>query len=429
MKRIFGKPKANVVDAPDFRKTFRDAVDIRLNEQVTIQKKNAGVISAKEADVILKKLKKDNLANNKKVIDTMAEFAKVSPDKVPLDLVDQISKAATLNDGTYIENIKKVIDADAFLDKNIDLKKVINDTVENIAENINSKLPSDSFLETINKKAKLATDDYMEVYDKYKKKLASDADMEIAQKKRKAIQDDILKQLDTDPYLRDKVVSKGMNWEMFGKILTSGILIAGAIGSMILLSEIAKNWTGCYLSTGGKEPVKLEGCSVWYSESPTDAEKEDGITNRGTLCACGTKSTDNTNKTVPDCSKLPKDQQNPYCLFVNDPKNKQYVCNFPNNKRLQCNNISDKTHPDAVYYYFETFTPFDVMNYVIEAAKDIIDDVGDGLFDFFKYIKWVGIGLGILILLFVIYKIYNFFDVSPTIPVQNSNPGFTVIPS
>ena len=203
--------------------------------------------------------------------------------------------------------------------------------------------------------------------------------------------------LENSENLKTEIEAKGQDWKTFKEILKYTLYLSLMVGTLVgLFFLLPKALTGCYLfkNKGGNiYKYKLDICSDWYNQ---DANQN--------YCSCGTKTNPGSDVN-PDCTKLPDDKNNPYCIgrTVGDTNPR---CQFPNDIRYQCNTIADYTKDGATWYSYQLYTPMSLISDAVNTAENVFNSLPSTQ-DLIKYLIIGGSiagGLFLLVILIMIFK-------------------------
>lgn len=198
-------------------------------------------------------------------------------------------------------------------------------------------------------------------------------------------------QIENNPKLKEKLISEGGRDYLYRFAFYAGLGSLSILGYFIVSKMYADAMSGCYQYNGTNQ-IKIP--------KPND-------NNNPEWCSCGPSGNINYQPTLPDKICPPKNQ----C-----PNN--ILCNYP----YCANGINSTTYPlcsdplgdkkpnedGYVYYSYTIKTVFDLPSDLIDDVKKEIGDLTSGLEAILMSIlKWGGITLGVLLLLYIIYLIVN----------------------
>lgn len=192
-----------------------------------------------------------------------------------------------------------------------------------------------------------------------------------------------------DEYLDEKLESfktkadakdgSGRLWKILKALAYVGAAVGAGVGIYLALKAASDALTGCYIySNNQKDGVKVS-CPDENDIDFCRCQDVDSITDdsvgKKKFCEDTTNSTNSTNSKYPFC------------------------CNPPNLNSICKGDPISKPNEPWVYYRFQKITPWDLFANGINSIANLLKQVG-GL-DFGSIIKWILIGLGIIVFIFI----------------------------
>ena len=195
----------------------------------------------------------------------------------------------------------------------------------------------------------------------------------------------IKEKIENNPKLRDKLISEGGREYIYKFAFYVGLGSLSVLGFYLIAKMWADAMSGCYQYSGSNQR-KIP--------KPND-------NNHPEWCSCGPAGNTKYQPITPD--QICTDQsQSPYPFCANGINPTEYPL---------CSDILGDIKPGQdgyVYYGYIIKTPFDLVPDLINDGKKALEDLIGGLGDILMSIlKWGGITLGVLLLLYIIYLLVN----------------------
>lgn len=193
------------------------------------------------------------------------------------------------------------------------------------------------------------------------------------------------KKIENNPKLREKLISEGSLDYIIKFTYYAGLGGLSILGFYIIGKMYADAMSGCY---------QYNGTNQRKIPKPND-------NNNPQWCSCGPAGDTKYQPVTPDtvCSD-DKFSNYPFCANGINP------AEYP-----LCSPILGDKKPGEdgyIYYGYTIKTPFDLIPDLINDGKKALEDLIGGLGDILMSIlKWGGISLGVLLLLYIIYLVVN----------------------